>query len=99
MQVALAAAFGAAVRPFAASVTSSAVLVVVRGVAGVSACTMPRLLPVAALPAPPLPPVLPSDDAARDVLVALPGRWDGVPLPAQLLALAPGGVELGEMAL
>ncbi len=99
VQVALATAFGAGVRPFAASVTSSGVLVVVRGVPGVSACTMPRLLPVATLPAPPLPPVLPPDRLARDVLAALPGRWDGVPLPAQLLALAPGGVELGEMPI
>ena len=99
VQAALATTFGAAVRPFATPVTSSAALVVVRGVSGVAACTMPRLLPVAALPAPPLPPVLPPDQQAREVLVALPGRWDGVPLPAQLLALAPGGVELREMAL
>ncbi len=94
---ALDATFAAAVRSFAAPVTAAGVLLVVRGVAGVAACTMPRVLPVATLPTPPLPPTLPPDGDALDVLAALPGRWDGAPLPAELLALAPGGVDLREM--
>jgi len=93
---ALDAAFGAAVRPFATAVTASAVLVTIKAVPGVLACTMPRLVPVTDPGTPPLPPVLPPDRQARDVLTALPGRWDGGPRPAQLLALAPGGAELRE---
>ena len=94
---ALDAAFAASARTFAAPVTAAGVLLVVRGVAGVSACTMPRVLPVATLPTPPLPPTLPPDDDALDVMAALPGRWDAGPLPAQLLGIAPGGVDLREM--
>lgn len=95
---ALDAAFGAAVRPFATAVTASAVLVTIKAVPGVLACTMPRLVPVTGPGTPPLPPVLPPDRQARDVLTALPGRWDGGPRPAQLLALVPGGAELREPA-
>lgn len=97
VELALEGTFGAPVRPFASPVTAAGVLLVVRGVAGVTACTMPRVLPVGSLPAPPLPPTLPVDGDAVDVLTALPGRWDGAPRPAQLLALAPGGIDLREM--
>ena len=93
---ALGAVFGAAVRPFAAAVTASAVLVTIKSVPGVLACTMPRLVSVTDPGTPPLPPVLPLDRQAQDVLTALPGRWDDGPRPAQLLALAPGGAELRE---
>jgi len=101
---ALAAGFGAPVRPFATSVSPAAVLVAIRGVPGVAACTMPRLLPVASLPALPEVPVLPPDSAALAVVPALPGRWDvaAVPaaaLPAELLALGPGAIEFGEVLL
>jgi len=89
-------AFGA--RDFAAPVTAAAVLVVVKAVPGVRACTIPRLLPVAAVPAPPLVAQVPDDSEAVDPVPALPGRWDDAVLPAQLLALAPGAVEIGEMA-
>ena len=70
-----------------------------REVPGVAACTVPRLFPLASVPAPPTPPALPADDQGRDVVTALPGRWDGAVLPAQLLALADGGAEIGEMTL
>jgi predicted phage baseplate assembly protein len=96
---ALAAGLGAPVRPFAAAVTPATVLVAVRSVPGVAACTVPRLLPLASLPAPPEVPVLPPDSAALAVVPALPARWDGAALPAQLLSLAPGAVDLGEMVL
>ena len=55
------------------------------------------LLPVAAVPAPPLVAQVPDDSEALDPVPALPGRWDDVVLPAQLLALAPGAVEIMEM--
>ena len=93
---ALDGAFGAAARPFATAVTASAVLVTIKAVPGVLACTMPRLVPVTDLGTPPLPPVLPPAREATDVLAALPGRWDDGPRPAQLLALAPGGAKLRE---
>ena len=95
---ALQAAFGGAVRPFAAPVTSAAVLVVVRTVPGVTACTVPRLFPLAVLPEPPLTPTLPGDESGVELVTALPGRFeDGAVLPAQLLALAGGGVQIGVM--
>ena len=55
------------------------------------------LLPVAAVPAPPLVAQVPDDSEALDPVPALPGRWDDAVLPAQLLALAPGAVEIMEM--
>jgi hypothetical protein len=94
--VALDAAFGAAARPFATAVTSSAVLVTIRAVPGVLACTMPRLVAVTDPGIPPLPPVLPPDRTSADVLTALPGRWEDGPRAAQLLALVPGGTQLRE---
>jgi hypothetical protein len=43
--------------------------------------------------------VLPTDASAADVLSALPARWeDGDLLPAQVLGLSSGGVEIGVMA-
>jgi hypothetical protein len=74
------------------------VLVVVLGTAGVVACTMPRLLALAALPPPQLPD-LPPDRDGVDVLAPLPARWDDTAriVPAQLAALAAGAVEIGEM--
>jgi predicted phage baseplate assembly protein len=96
---ALGGSFGAAVRTFASPVTAAGVLVVVRSVPGVAACTVPRLFRLASLPSPPTPPTLPDDGEGRDVLAALPGRWDGEVLPAQLLALADGAAEIGEMVL
>ena len=75
-------------------------LVVVRSVPGVTACTVPRLFPLATIPEPPVPPTLPGDDQARDVVTAQPGRHeDGAVAPAQLLALAAGGVQIGVMVL
>ena len=96
---ALTTSFGAAARTFASPVTAAGVLVVVRSVPGVAACTVPRLFGLASLPPPPTPPTLPSDDEGRDIVPALPGRWDGQVLPAQLLALADGAAEIGEMIL
>lgn len=90
----LAARFAAPLRPFATAVTAADALLVVRSVPGVAACTMPRLLPLATVP---LPPELPPDSAAQDPFLALPARWDGGLLPAQLAALATGGVEVGVM--
>jgi predicted phage baseplate assembly protein len=83
---------------FAAPVTAAAVLVRVRAVAGVVACTMPRLLllPGWGPPVPGIAPQLPDDTAAAVVLAALPARFEaGAVQPAQLLALAPGGVAIG----
>ena len=70
---ALDAAFGAPARAFAAPVTEAGVLVVVRSVPGVAACTVPRLFPLATIPEPPVPPTLPGDDQARDVVTAQTG--------------------------
>ncbi|MBL8932561.1 MAG: putative baseplate assembly protein [Kineosporiaceae bacterium] len=96
---ALEAAFGPAVRGFGAPVSSAAVLVVVRNVPGVAACTVPRLFLLTELPAVPTPPTLPADAEASPVIVAESGRYlDGTLLPAQLVALAPGGVEIGVMS-
>jgi hypothetical protein len=96
----LAARAGAGVLPFTAGVTAARVLVWVRSVPGVLACTMPRLLPLAAPPPDPAerPASLPADDDAVAVLAALPARSEGRAIrPAQLLALPPGGVDLGVM--
>jgi hypothetical protein len=61
---------------------------------------MPRLLPLAAPPpgSTERPASLPADDDAVAVLAALPARSEGRAIrPAQLLALPPGGVDLGVM--
>lgn len=97
VESALAAAFGADVRPFATPVTAAAVLVVIKAVPGVLACTMPRLLPLAAVPPAPQVATLPSDGAALDPVPAQSARWDDGVLPAELLALAPGAVAIEEM--
>ena len=94
---ALGAGFGPGAQPFATAVTAARVLVAVRAVDGVLACTMPDLLPVVSAPGAPL--VLGGDDTATPVVVARPGRWEGGGLlPAEEAALAAGGVELGVMA-
>lgn len=85
VRAALDGEFGAGARVFAEPVTAAAVLVTVRRVPGVVACTMPGLL-------------LSGDEAAERVLRAEPARWSGTGiLAAQVLALVPGGVEIGEM--
>ncbi|WP_251096592.1 hypothetical protein [Streptomyces sp. Caat 7-52] len=90
---ALARDFGAARRSFGAPVTATAVLLSVRAVPGVVACTMPDLLRPAA---PPSPPGL---AVAEQVLTAAPARWeDKAVRAAQLLDLDPGAVEVGVMA-
>jgi predicted phage baseplate assembly protein len=90
VRAALEARLGAGVRDFAEPVTAAGVLVLVHDVAGVRACTMPRLLPLGDTPGP-----LPDDRYATDLLVALGARWDGADFAAQLLALSPGAVEIG----
>jgi predicted phage baseplate assembly protein len=85
---------------FARPVMAARVLVWVRAVPGVVACTMPRLLPLPRFSPNSAagPPTLPADETAAEVLAALPARFEaGSVLPAQLLALAPGGVDLGVM--
>jgi predicted phage baseplate assembly protein len=99
VRTALTGHFGPAARTFTAPITAAGVLVVVRAVPGVAACTVPRLFRLASLPPPPIPPALPGDDEGRDVLTALQGRWDGTARPAQLLALADGAADIGEMVL
>lgn len=113
VRVALQTALAPQVATFAQPVAAAAVLVLGKQVPGVLACTMPRLfaLPDPPGPDPALPPVLPPDPATggvrTDLLVALPGRWGPAAadpagsqqiLPAQLLGLAPGGVEVGVMS-
>jgi predicted phage baseplate assembly protein len=103
VETALADAYGPGRTAFAVPVVAAAVLVVVRATAGVVACTMPRLLNVAAPPLAPQRPVLPPDTDAVDLLAPLPARWDATApqpdriVPAQLAALAAGAVEIGEM--
>jgi predicted phage baseplate assembly protein len=89
--------FGSGRLDFTEAVAAAAVLVVVRQVPGVLACTMPRLF---ALPDPPgSPPALPPDSAGVALLTAGPARWRGqAARPAQVLALAPGAVATGVMA-
>ncbi|MFM9595530.1 baseplate J/gp47 family protein [Streptomyces scabiei] len=93
--------FGPGARDFGEPVTAAAVLVAVRRAPGVVACTMPRLtrlpggvpgrVPVESAPAP-------GEAAAAQVLRAARARWTGTEiLAAQLLGLAPGAVEIGEM--
>ncbi|MGV8845337.1 hypothetical protein [Tessaracoccus sp.] len=92
---------GVAVREFAEPVTAAGVLVLVRGVPGVLACTMPQLLDLGPTPPPEVSGSvpLPSDDRARNLLVALGARWDaagtGGVEPAQVRALLHGAVRIG----
>ncbi len=108
---ALHAAYGAPFRRFAEPVTAAGVLVVVRGVPGVLACTLPLLYPQQSRPLavrrrgrlpgffPPAPVFFPPPPPPppSDVLQAQPGRWDAGPMAAQLLALADDGVTIGVM--
>ena len=93
---------GVAVRGFVEPVTAAAVLVLVRDVPGVRACTMPRLFDLGPEPPPTVAGTvpLPADARARDLLAALGARWDatagtGGLLPAEVRALAPGAVQIG----
>ncbi|HEY7430137.1 MAG TPA: hypothetical protein VH641_05315 [Streptosporangiaceae bacterium] len=94
---ALSERLGHAARAFAAPVTAAEVLVTVHAVAGVVACTVPRLVP---LPGPPGTPPRPAGSATGTALLpARPARFeDSTVLAAQLLGLAPGGVGIGVMA-
>ncbi|MFD4867427.1 putative baseplate assembly protein [Streptomyces sp. NPDC058412] len=92
--------FAPARQAFGAPVTTSAVLMVVKAVVGVAACSMPRLL---RLPAPPVSsvssPYLPPDTQAEQVLASTPARWEtGEVRPAHFPALAAGRVEIAVMA-
>jgi predicted phage baseplate assembly protein len=109
VRAALAAAFGPEHRQFATAVSRADVLLVVHDVPGVLACTMPRILRLPPGQSPPPPPAtapVPADPSSPDeVLVALPARSSApataeetpVLLPAELLGLAPGAVEIREM--
>ncbi|MEU7602708.1 hypothetical protein [Streptomyces sp. NPDC041003] len=92
--------FAPARQAFGASVTAAAVLMAVKAVAGVAACSIPRLL---RLPAPPAPsttgPKLPPDTQAEQVLASSPAHWEtGEVRPARFPALAAGAVEITVMA-
>jgi hypothetical protein len=81
---ALATAYSLPLLPFATALAASRVLVTVRSVPGVVACTMPRL-------------VVGGDEV--DPVVALPARFEGATLrAAQVAGLDPAGVVLGVMA-
>jgi predicted phage baseplate assembly protein len=96
---ALDAAFGPATAGFATGVSRADVLVVVRNVAGVVACTVPRLLEIASVPEPPAVAQVPPDPAdPEEVVVALPGRFDDGLQAAQSPALAPGASVVGVMS-
>ncbi|MFD9568270.1 baseplate J/gp47 family protein [Streptomyces sp. NPDC059982] len=88
---ALEAAYGPTARGFTEAVTAAGTLVTVRRTPGVLACTMPRLRRLTGTsPA----------TATATVLRAEPARWDptgSTTLPAQLLAVATGGIRIGEM--
>ncbi|MDQ4007177.1 MAG: hypothetical protein M3211_03660 [Actinomycetota bacterium] len=97
---ALVAGYAAPGLPFTTAVAASRVLVTVRAVDGVLACTVPRLAavtsPVGA------PPVLSPPAGDVDLLSPLPGRWEKGPparlVPAQAAGLVPGAVQIGVMA-
>jgi len=91
--------FGPASRDLAAPVSRADVLLAVRTVPGVVACTMPRVLPIASVPDAPAVAAVPPDQVSPpDVLTAEPGRTDGTTLlPAELLAFAPGALVIGVM--
>ena len=77
--------FGQAVRPLGAVVTAAQVLLAVRGVPGVRYCTMPRLRRTGA--------------PRTDLLVAERADWVAGELrPAEVLAVDPARIEIGELA-
>lgn len=85
--------FGAGVRDLGRPVTAASVLLVVRRVPGVQYCTMPRLHRLGADTGPG-----PGDGDGAALLVARGARWeDAAPAPAELLALGPADVEIGEL--
>ncbi|MGB9373821.1 MAG: hypothetical protein WCA82_06655 [Jiangellales bacterium] len=97
---ALLAGYTAPARPFASPVTASRVLVAIKAVPGVLACTIPGLATVTS----PLgsPTTLHPDDV--EVLATLPARWQppaaspGSLLAAQAPTLVPDGVAIGVMS-
>lgn len=96
VRAALESAFAVPAVPFAAAVTASRVLVTIRSVPGVQACTLPLISGITS------PIGAPVELAAGvDVLAALPARWDKGPpaqiMPAQVPGLHPDGVHLGVM--
>lgn len=92
--------FAPARQAFGAPVTTSAVLMVVKAVVGVAACSMPRLLRLpASHVAPERSPYLPPDTQAEQVLAPSPAHWEtGEVRPAQFPALAAGAVQIAVMA-
>jgi hypothetical protein len=80
---ALSAAYWAPAMAFAVALPASRVLVTVRSIPGVQACTMPALFDVG------------GDQAAHDPLVALPARFEGgAPVAAQAVSLEGEHVEI-----
>lgn len=84
VRAALLAGFGREVRPLGEAVTAAQVLLAVRGAPGVVACTMPRLLRASAAP--------------TDLLVAEGAGWTDRLVAAELLAVDPARIEIGELA-
>jgi hypothetical protein len=83
VRAALAAEYSLPLLPFATALAASRVLVTVRSVAGVLACTMPRLIVAG---------------AEADPVVALPARFaSGALAPAQVAGLDEAAVVLGAM--
>lgn len=88
IRAALTAAYTAPAMPFATALPASRVLVTVRQVPGVRACTMPRLLHPA------------TGTADHDPLVALPARLEaGVVVAARAVSLVPAQIQIEEMAV
>jgi hypothetical protein len=86
IRAALSAAYEAPAMPFAAALPASRVLVTVRSVTGVRACTMPTLFDVGA------------SEAEHDPLVALSARFEGgSATAAQAVSLVPERIEIEEM--
>ncbi|MGV9573680.1 MGH1-like glycoside hydrolase domain-containing protein [Streptomyces nigra] len=81
-------AYSPAARGFTEQITPAGTLLTIRRTPGVLACTMPRL-------------ALTSDPGTETpVLTAAPARWlpgDPAPSAAQLLAVAPDRITIGEM--
>lgn len=77
--------FAAAVRPLGRPVTAASVMLAVRDVPGVCYCTMPLLSGSGGA----------DHDAA--MLIAEGARWENGLLPAQLLAVDPERIEIGEL--
>jgi hypothetical protein len=87
IRAALSAAYAAPAMPFAAALPASRVLVTVRSVPGVRACTIPKLFDVG----------LGEDE--HDPLVALPARFEGgVLVAAQVASLVAERIEIEPMA-